>query len=172
MATDSKMSPVPYAMEWWSPHHRYHQQGEQDFRLGQVQSMHLPCLLDWRLFIHSPGCTSLLCPLCIYTYIIKRIWSMCWPLFRYPLHTPVTSVARKNPGHSAKSAGGRLQFNTHALYGCGFAWSDVIWCMVIWCTRLQFNKYAPYVCGFAWSNVIWCTQNTPRWQQFRVAPAI
>ena len=27
----------------------------------------------------------------------------------------------KDPGHSAKSAGGRLQLNTHASYVCGFA---------------------------------------------------
>ena len=27
----------------------------------------------------------------------------------------------KNPGHSAKSAGGRLQLNTHAPYVCGLA---------------------------------------------------
>ena len=33
----------------------------------------------------------------------------------------VTAVACKDPGHSAKSAGGRLQLNTHALYVCGSA---------------------------------------------------
>ena len=27
----------------------------------------------------------------------------------------------KDPGHSAKSAGGRLQLNTHVPYVCGFA---------------------------------------------------
>ena len=27
----------------------------------------------------------------------------------------------KDPGHSAKSAGDRLQLNTHTLYVCGFA---------------------------------------------------
>ena len=32
----------------------------------------------------------------------------------------VTAVARKRPGHSAKSAGGRLQLNTHTPYVCGF----------------------------------------------------
>ena len=36
--------------------------------------------------------------------------------------------------------------------------------------------YAPYVCGFAWSDVkwcivAWCTHNAPRWQQFHMAPA-
>jgi len=39
----------------------------------------------------------------------------------------------KDPGesHSAKSAGGRLQLNTHAPYVCGFAWSDMVHgCMV------------------------------------------
>ena len=33
----------------------------------------------------------------------------------------VTAVARKRFGHSAKSAGGRLQVNTHTPYACGFA---------------------------------------------------
>ena len=34
-------------------------------------------------------------------------------LIRYPLHSRVTAVARKRPGHSAKSAGDRLHQNTH-----------------------------------------------------------
>ena len=32
----------------------------------------------------------------------------------------------KDPGHSAKSVGGRLQLNTNAPYVCGFAWSDMV----------------------------------------------
>ena len=52
----------------------------------------------------------------------------------------------KDPGHSAKSAGGRLQLNTHAPYICGFAWSDMA--------------------------LVWWTQNAPRRQQFHVAPAM
>ena len=48
----------------------------------------------------------------------------------------VTAVACKDPGHSTKSAGGRLQLNMHTPYLCGFEWSDtVIWCMVEWCTQ-------------------------------------
>ena len=35
-------------------------------------------------------------------------------------------------------------------YVCGFAWSDLTWCMVVWCTL----------------------NNTPRQHQFRMAPAI
>ena len=31
----------------------------------------------------------------------------------------------RNPGHSAKSAGGRLQLQTHASYVCGF--HEVTW---------------------------------------------
>jgi len=31
------------------------------------------------------------------------------------------AAARVSPGHSAKSAGGRLQLNTHTPYVCGFA---------------------------------------------------
>ena len=36
--------------------------------------------------------------------------------------TPVLPQGHlKDPGHSARSAGGRLQVNTHAPYVCGFA---------------------------------------------------
>ena len=42
-------------------------------------------------------------------------------LFWYPFHPRVTAVARKNPGHSAKDVGGRLQLHTHTPYVCGFA---------------------------------------------------
>ena len=47
--------------------------------------------------------------------------TFCAVLFRYPFHPRVTAVARKDPGHSAKSAGGRLQLNTHTPYVCGFS---------------------------------------------------
>ena len=37
-------------------------------------------------------------------------------------YTPVLPQQHvKDPGHSAKSAGGRLQLNTHTPYVCGFA---------------------------------------------------
>ena len=50
-----------------------------------------------------------------------------WLLFRYPFHPRVTA---------ARSAGGRLQLNTHTPYLCGFEWSDTVtWCMVEWCTQ-------------------------------------
>ena len=40
----------------------------------------------------------------------------------------------KDPGHSTKSGGGRLQLNTHTPYLCGFEWSVTVnWCMVKWC---------------------------------------
>ena len=42
----------------------------------------------------------------------------------------------EDPGHSAKSAGGKLQLNTHSPYLCGFEGSDIVnWCMVKWCTQ-------------------------------------
>ena len=54
----------------------------------------------------------------------SRVDFLCWLLFRYPFHPRVTTVAhKKNPGHSAKSAGGRLQLNTHTPYVCGFYWT-------------------------------------------------
>ena len=47
--------------------------------------------------------------------------------------TPVLPQQHVNdPGHSAKSADGRLQLNTYALYVCSFARSDTVnWCMVV-----------------------------------------
>ena len=36
---------------------------------------------------------------------------------------PPLQLHVKNPGHSAKSAGGRLQLNTHTPYVCGFYWT-------------------------------------------------
>ena len=57
--------------------------------------------------------------------------TFCADSFRYPFHPRVTAVARKRPGHSAQSAGGRLRLNTHTLYVCGFAWIDMVHgCMV------------------------------------------
>ena len=47
--------------------------------------------------------------------------TFCADSFRYPFHPRVTAVARKDLGHSAKSAGGRLQLNTHTPCVCGFA---------------------------------------------------
>ena len=56
----------------------------------------------------------------------------------------------KDPGHSAKSAGGRLQLNMHAPCDLTYvALHEVTWCMAVW-----------------------CTQNAPRRQQFHVAPAM
>ena len=60
----------------------------------------------------------------------------------------VTVVARKDPDHSARNAGGRLQLNTHTPYECGFASSDMVHgCMVY-------------------------TEHAPRRQQFHVASAM
>ena len=59
--------------------------------------------------------------------------------------TPVYHV--KDPGHSAKSVGGRLQLNMHAPYTCGFAWSNMV-------RACMYTKIAP------------------GWQQFHVAPTM
>ena len=67
--------------------------------------------------------------------LFSRVNFLCWLLFRYPFRPRVTAV--KDPGHSAKSAGGWVQLNTHApyIYTCGFAWSDAVhWCMLVWCS--------------------------------------
>ena len=56
----------------------------------------------------------------------------------------------KDPGHSAKSAGGRLQLNMHTPYiNTYVALHEVTRCMVVW-----------------------HTQNAPRRLQFHVAPAM
>ena len=58
------------------------------------------------------------------------------------------SSTQKIPVILPKSAGGRLQLNTHTPYVCGFAWSDMVHgCMVH-------------------------TELAPRWLQFHVAPAM
>ena len=55
--------------------------------------------------------------------------TFCAESFRYPFHPRVTAIARKqNLGHSARSAGGSLQLNTHtpyiymALHEVTYAW--------------------------------------------------
>ena len=54
----------------------------------------------------------------------SRVDFLCWLLFRYPFHPRVTTVARKKiPVILPKSAGGRLQLNTHTPYVCGFYWT-------------------------------------------------
>ena len=68
--------------------------------------------------------------------IFSGVIFLYWLLFRYPFHPCLPQEHVKDPGHSAKSAGGRLQLNTHTPYLCGFEWSDTVtWCMVEWCTQ-------------------------------------
>ena len=76
---------------------------------------------------------------------------LCWLFFRCPFrNTPVIPQWHvKDPGHSAKSAGGRLQLNTHAPYLCGFEGGD---------TKLV-HGWMVY------------TELAPRRQQFHAAPA-
>ena len=74
----------------------------------------------------------------------SRVKFLCWLLFRYPFHLRVTAVARKRPGHSAKSAGGRLQLKTHTPYVCGFAWSDMVHGCMVYTERAEM---AAVSCG-------------------------
>ena len=72
--------------------------------------------------------------------------AFCADVFNYPFHTRVTAVARKRSRSFCQSAVGGLQLTrTHPT----FAWSDVLWCMVVW-----------------------CTQNVPRRQQFHLASRV
>ena len=45
----------------------------------------------------------------------SRVNFYCW-LFWYPFHPVLPQQYLKDPAHSAESAGGRLQLNTHALF--------------------------------------------------------
>ena len=114
--------------------------------LGSAKAGHhsvVKCLTrDWKVVGLSP------CRSCGRSFFF-RVSFLCWHLFWYLFHHHVTAVSCKISRHSAKSAGGRLQLNIHAPWVCGFAWSDMTWCIVVW-----------------------CTQNMPRWQQFQVAPAM
>ena len=86
----------------------------------------------------------------------SRVNFLCWLLFRYLFRPHVIAVALKRPGHSAKSAGGRLQLNTHVPYICGFAWSDMVHgCMVY----TEHADTAAVLCGT--SNV--SAVSTPLW---------
>jgi len=77
------------------------------------------------------------------TMFFSRVNFLCWLLFRYLFYPRVTvehikdsGVHVKDPGNSAKSAGGRLQLSTHTPYLCDFEWSDTVtWCMVEWYTQ-------------------------------------
>ena len=58
----------------------------------------------------------------------------------------VMVVAHKISLSPCQKCSGRLQLNMHAPCVCSFAWSDAIWCMVVW-----------------------CAQNVLKWQQFHMA---
>ena len=73
-----------------------------------------------------------------------------WVFYIYIYHV-------KDAGHSAKSAGGRLQLNTHTPYVCGFAWSDMVHgCMV----NTERAEMAAVSCGTSHASAV----STPlRW---------
>ena len=59
---------------------------------------------------------------CADCYLGVRSRASCADSYVGVRSTPVLPQQHvKDPGYSAKSAGGRLQLNTHALYICGFA---------------------------------------------------
>ena len=72
-----------------------------------------------------------------------------WLIFQYLFHPTVTTVtvAVKDPGHTAKSASGRLQLNTHAYY----MWLQIKWhCepvyQVVWCTQNVLWDSGTFTC--------------------------
>ena len=80
----------------------------------------------------------------------SSVWSTSCADSYFGVHsTPVLPQWHiKDPGHSAKCAGGRLQLNMHTPYICSFALSGMMHsCMVY-------------------------TELALRWQQFQVAPAL
>ena len=63
----------------------------------------------------------------------------------------------KDPGPSAKSAGGRLELNTHTPYVCGFAWSDMLHGCMVYTERAEM---AAVSCGSSHASAV----STPlRW---------
>ena len=72
--------------------------------------------------------------------------------------TPVLPQQQvKDPGHSAKSAGGRLQLNTHAPYVCGLARSDMVYGCMVYTERAEM---AAVSCGTSHASAV----STPlRW---------
>ena len=61
-------------------------------------------------------------------------------------------------GHSAKSAGGRLQLNTHTPYVRGFAWRDMVHGCMVYTERAA--KMAAFSCGTSHASAV----STPfRW---------
>ena len=82
-------------------------------------------------FGSSPERSTCVCSgnLSALAFLLVLVWKALHVLFRYPFHHYVTAVARTDPGHSAQSAGCRLQLNTRYL--CGFEGSDTVkWCMM------------------------------------------
>ena len=73
----------------------------------------------------------------------SRVNFLCWLLFRYPFHPRVTAVARKRSLSFCQKCRwqvtAKLAFTLHACM-CGFAWSDVTWCMVVWCTQYASRR--------------------------------
>ena len=63
--------------------------------------------------------------------------TLCAVLY-FGIHsTPVLLQSHvKDPGHSAKSVGRRLQLNAHALYGFESEGNETVnWSTVVWCTE-------------------------------------
>ena len=90
------------------------------------------CLFCFVCFGSSPERSTCVCSrnLSALAILLVLVWKALHVLFRYPFHLRVTAVARTDPGHSAQSAGGRLQLNIRSLIG--FGGSDTVnWCMVV-----------------------------------------
>ena len=65
--------------------------------------------------------------------------------------SPRSPVPVKDPGHSAKSIGGRLQLNTHTPYLCGSAWNDMLHgCMVY----TELAEMAAVSCGTSHASAV------------------
>ena len=104
----------------------------------------------------------------------KAGWTGCylsaswrrWRTTRRPRHTVTFGIRStpvlpqqhiKHPRHSAQSAGGRLQLNTHTPYVCGFAWSDMVHGCMVYTKRAEI---AAVSCGTSHASAV----STPlRW---------
>ena len=113
--------------EWWIPGQKV--SGLSPGRSGGRMFLSRVNLLCW----HS-------CQYPFWEYFSCWVNLLCWLVTLVSVPPPYYRSSTKDPGDSAKSAGGRLQLNTHEPCACGLVWSHTInWYMVVWCARNEME---------------------------------
>ena len=119
--------------------------------LGFALYCHCVCGVCYTVIVSLDLCYAVTCVLdsgdsSAYTEISPPGSTFCADSY-FSVHSTTRVTTVKDPGHSAKNAGGRLQLKPMYL------------------TRVA-------LCEVIRGTFAWCTQNAPRWQQFHVAPAM